>query len=299
MGGKKMKNIIILFVIVLIGAGAAAGAIASASLGWTLKSVDEPVVFMLDEGENQYGNITWELSDGPLVWLDPVETIEDLGNISIEIQKPITGDIHLSVDAGSYLVGTNVTITLENWGSRTAFFYGTPYRWTVDQYIDRTWQKIYPFIELLGFFVTQIDPGGKEVEIWDQKAPLQVDPGDYRVVVNYYMDEEKYEFTEYVYFSITTFLVPIDNKIFGNYTLKLPDHPLVWNDRDDIFIPLPPLQKIPIGDLPAIPIDKIPLGEYCNATDSITIYNVTDSIKIYNPYDGYWWFPIFPYLIEE
>lgn len=280
-----MKNIIILFAIVLVGASATTGALTSASLGWTLKSVNETTVITSIE-ERQYENTKLELPDGPLVWINPNETTIDFGNISVELPKPVTGDVHLSVDAGSYPVGANVTITLENKGSKTAYFYGPPYHWTIDKYTDGTWKRIYPNgIKLMGFFVTQINPGEKEIDVWDQKIfddtmseKVQVDPGDYRVVVNYCIGEEKYEFMEYVYFSISNYAGTIDFKPIGNTTLKLPDYPVVWDVNENILIPLPPRQTLPLDDiLPKIPTAKVPLGEYCD---------VTDSIKIYNPDDG-------------
>ena len=288
-----MKQIIIIFVIILVGAGATAGALTSASLGWTLKEVDESAFFTLDEGEYQYGNITLDLADGPWVWIDPDETITDLGNISIEISRPITGDIRLYTDRGTYFPGEPVLITIENNGDKDAC-YGSYNHWTIEQYQEGDWKRIFPPAERLIVLNDCISPREREEGLWNS-ANL----GDYRVAVSYFIEKEKYEFIEYAYFSISTFLVPINNRIFGNATLELPDHPPVWKDQEDMFIPLPPIQKIPIDDLPSIPIDKVPLGEYCNVTDSITIYNVTDSIKIYNPYDGYWWFPIFPYLVND
>ncbi|GAG14277.1 unnamed protein product, partial [marine sediment metagenome] len=114
-----MKKTIILFVILLIGTGATAGALTSASLGWKLKLVDEPAVFTLAEEEYQLRDIILEVSDEPLVWVDPDEITTILGNISFEMPTPIMDDIKLSVDAASYTVGTSVTIILENRGSRT------------------------------------------------------------------------------------------------------------------------------------------------------------------------------------
>ena len=257
-----MKKIIIIFATLLVGASAIAGAITSASLGWTLKEKDESIYLTLKEGSYQYENITLELLDGPFVWLDPDETTtEDFGNISIITQKPITGDIHLSIDAGSYAIGEKITITLENRGSQAAYFYGPSYHWTIDQYVEGTWKRAYPDIEFLGYHITQINPGEKEVDTWDQKTLLngQVNPGDYRVVVYYCMEEQKYEFTEYIYFSISALTITIDDGIPGDVILELPDHPTAWKDHyEDIFIPMPPAQTIPIGDLPAIPIERIP-----------------------------------------
>ncbi len=302
-----MKNIIILFAIVLVGAGVTAGALTSASLGWRLKSVDEIIVFEPDE-EQQYGNITLKLPDGPLISIDSDETTTDFGNITVELAKPVTGDICLSVDAGLYPVSVNVTIILENKGNKTAYFYGPPYHWIIDKYTDGIWKKIYPNgIELLGIFITRIDPGEKEIDSWDQKIfddtmseKVQVDPGDYRVVVNYCNGEKKYEFTEYVYFSISNYAGTICSDPVGSIALELPDYPDVWDDREDILIPLPPMQTMPLDDiLPQILIAKVPLGKYCNVIDSITLCNITDSSKIYDPDDGYWRFPVFPFLIKQ
>lgn len=220
----KMKNIIILLAIVLVGAGATAGALTSTSFWWTLKSLDD---------EKQSGNITLELPDEPLVWGDPDETIIDFGNVSVELPKPVVGDVSLSVDAGSYPIGANVTITSENIGTKTAYFYGPSYHWTIDRYTDETWKRIYPNgIEIQWFLETQIEPGGVEVDTWDQKIfdetmseKVQVNPGDYRVVVDYCMGEEKYEFTEYVYFSISNYAGTIDVEPSSNIKLELPDYP--------------------------------------------------------------------------
>ncbi|GAG11848.1 unnamed protein product, partial [marine sediment metagenome] len=122
---------------------------------------------------------------------------------------------------------------------------------------------------------------------------------DYRVSINYYLDEDKYEFIEYVYFSISNYIGTIQIDPFSNTILEVPEYPIVWNEDEDIAIPLPPMQTIPFDDIfPSIPIEKVPMGEYFDATDSITIYNVADSIKIYDPNGGYWWFPIYPYLVE-
>lgn len=303
----KMKNILILFAIVLVGTGATAGAFTSASLGWTLKSIDKTTDFT-SSNEQQSGNIILELPDGPLTWVDPDETIADFGNITVELPKPVVGDIRVSADAGLYSIGANVTVTLENTGDQTAYFYGPPYHWTIDKYTDGTWKRIYPNgIELLGFFVTQIGPGEKEVDVWDQQifgetmsGKVQVDPGNYRVVVNYCMGEEKYEFTEFVYFLINNYEGAIDFKPIRNIKLKVPDYLIVLEDHENMLIPLPPMQTMPLDNiLPKISTTKIPLAKYCNATDSITIYNITDSVKIYDPDDGYWRFPVFPYLLRE
>ena len=294
MGEVKMKKIMILFAVLLIGAGATSGALTSASFGWTLKEVNESAFFTLDKEGYQYGNITFELSDGPLVWIDPDE-IEDSRNISIEITRPITSAIKLYTDRGTYFPGEPVLITIKNNGDKDACYCGSYNHWTIEQYQYGDWKRIFPPAEILIILNDCISPREKEEGLWNSTN----NPGDYRVAVSYFIGEEKYKFTEYAYFLITTFFIPIDNKIFGNYTLELPDYPLVWKDQDDVSIPLPPMQKISMGDLPAISIGEIPLGKYCNVTDSITIYNITDSIKIYNPYGGYWWFPIFPYLVDD
>ena len=296
-----MKKTIILFVILLIGAGATAGALTSASLGWTFKSVDGLAVFTLAEEEYQLGGILLEVSDEPLVWVDPDEITTILGNVSFEMPMPIMDDIKLSVDAASYTVGTSVTIILENRGSRTAYFKGSQTIWAIDQYKDNSWKKIYPDIELTGIFETQIDPGETKVYTWDQMTMEgQVETGDYRVSVNYYLDEDKYEFIEYVYFSISNFIGTIQIDPFSNTILEVPGYPIIWNEDEDIAIPLPPMQTIPFDDIfPSIPIEKVLMGEYFDATDSITIYNIADSIKIYDPNGGYWWFPIFPYLPND
>ncbi len=278
-----MKNIIILFAIVLVGAGATAGALTSASLGWTLKSVDEIADFVSSE-EQQSGNITLELPEGPLVWIDPDETTIEFGNISVELYKPITGDILLSIDAGLYPMDTNITITLENTGSETAYFYGPPYHWIIDKYTDGAWKRIYPNgIELMGFFVTQIGSGEKEVDIWDQKIfddtvseKVQVDPGDFRVVIDYCMGKEKYEFMEYVYFSISNYMGVIDVEPAENITLELPGYPAVLKDQENILVPFPPLQTMPLEDIfSRMPIAEIALGECCNTANPITTCNAT------------------------
>ena len=261
-----MKNVIILFVIVLVVVGATAGALTSASLGWTLKSVDESADFALSK-EQQSINITLELPDEPLVWIDPDETIIDFGNITVELPKPVTGDLRLTIDAGLYPVGANVTIVLENTGDQTAYFYGPPYHWTVDRFVNGTWKRIYPNgIELLGFFVTQIGPGEKEIDTWDQKifddtmsGKIQVDPGDYRVTVSYSVGGKKYEFMECVYFSINTYMGVIDVDPIENITVELPDCPVVLEGKGNILIPLLPIQTMPLDDiLPKISITKIP-----------------------------------------
>ena len=123
--GFYMKKMIILFLILLIGASATVGALTSASFGWAFKSVDELSVFGLAEREDHRWDITLELSDDPLVWVDPDETITYLGNISFQIPTPIVDDIDLSVDAASYTTGTDITITLKNMGRRTAYFKGS------------------------------------------------------------------------------------------------------------------------------------------------------------------------------
>lgn len=302
-----MKKIIILLIILLIGVSATAGAFISTSLGWTFKPADESsTLTFMGEEKNQNWNITLELSDEPFVWVEPDEVETILGNISFQLPSPVTDDLALTVDKASYITGENVTITLENRGTRTSYFTGSETIWSIEQYRGNGWEKIYPDVLLAIFTETRIDPGEIKEYIWDQTTTIngQVETGDYRVSIDYYLDEEKYGFTEYVYFSISN-----TNTLFGSFTFQnssadkiysLPDYPLFWGEDEKIVVTSPSSQMIPYDDFfPKVPIENVSMGKYINATDSITIYDITDSIKIYDPDGGYWWLPVFPYSISK
>ena len=178
----------ILFAVVLIGAGAISGVVVSAYSDWNIngKILDEPIVCKVPDENNVYD-----------------------GEITIEPFKPITSVVSLYVDTGFYLVGKDVIITLENNGDRPAYFYGPSYHWTIEQYKEYSWERIYPCgVEIAVFLKTQIDPGEKEVDVWHQNTcdrygiNVQVEPGDYRVVASYSVGEQKYGFIEYSYFTI-------------------------------------------------------------------------------------------------
>ena len=242
-----------LVIVLLIGASATTGALTSASLGWSITPVEE--------NEGYHFDATFELSDEPLTWQDQSGTIIDFKNLTLELQKPITGDVHLSVDAGEYGVGTTITIIIENRGSKTAAFQGSQSLWEIDQYLDGTWTKIYPTIELLGFFETYLEPGERTVDTWNQLANgEQVDPGEYRVTIRYFIEEDRYEFTENVYFSIIDAIGSFYIEPIGDLTWT--EYPVVWGDQESVFIPLPPTQTMPIGDWPTISIDEI-IGRIC------------------------------------
>lgn len=305
-----MKIIVVISAIILIGASAVTGAITSASLGWTFKSADEsPTVSITEEEINQKWNISLEQSDEPFVWVEPNEVETTFWNISFQLPMPLTNSIELTVDKAVYKLGENVNIKLENNGIQTAYFIGSDTIWSIEEYKDNKWEVIYPDILLTMFVETQIQPGETKEYIWDQTTMMngQVETGEYRVSINYYIDENKYEFIEYVYFSISN-TIGIFQGFSPDENYKILNNTIFWNENQKITVTLPPTQTtpyeephtIPYQDLfpPPIPIEEVSVGKYINATDSITIYDITDSIKIYDPNGGYWWFPIYPYQID-
>lgn len=68
----------ILFAIILLGAGAAVGAVTSASFGWNITPVDD--------SDSYNWNIALKLSDDPLIWTEPGGSSGyDFGNIIAEL----------------------------------------------------------------------------------------------------------------------------------------------------------------------------------------------------------------------
>ena len=237
-----MKKIMILFAVVLIGASVISGAVVSAYSDWNIKG---------------------EIPDEPMIWMNLDENnVYDFGEITIEPFKPITSVISLYVDTGFYLVGKDVTITLENNGHRPAYFYGPSYHWTIEQYNkDHGWERIYPCgVELAVFLITYLDPREKEVDVWHQNtcdmygANVQVEPGDYRVVVTYSVGEQKYEFTEYSYFTIGEIASSGGNRL-DNVAIEIPD---LWKSiriDDPKCIPVQPLEYVRIPSPIYVPIE--------------------------------------------
>jgi hypothetical protein len=239
----KMKKVMILFAVLLIGAGAISGVVVSAYSDWNIKG---------------------GIPDEPMIWMNLDENnVYDFGEITIEPFKPITSVISLYVDTGFYLVGKDVTITLENNGDRPAYFYGPSYHWTIEQYVDYGWERIYPCgVEPCIFLTTQIDPGEKEVDIWHQNtcdmygasANVQVEPGDYRVVVTYSIGEQKYRFTEYSYFTIGE-IASFGGNHLDNVAIKIPD---LWKSiriDDPKCIPVQPPEYVCIPSPIYAPIE--------------------------------------------
>ncbi|MCK5030462.1 MAG: hypothetical protein KAR64_03255 [Thermoplasmatales archaeon] len=237
-----MKKIMILFAVLLIGASVISGVVVSAYSDWNVKG---------------------EIPDEPMIWMNLDENnVCDFGEITIEPFKPITSVISLYVDTGFYLVGKDVTITLENNGDRPAYFYGPSYHWTIEQYNkDHGWERIYPYgVELAVFLITHLDPGGKEVNVWHQNtcdmygANVQVEPGDYRVVVTYSVGERKYRFTEYLYFTIGEIASSVGNRL-DNVAIEIPD---LWKSiriDDPKCIPVQPLEYVRIPSPIYVPIE--------------------------------------------
>lgn len=134
-----MKKTAILIAMVLVGTGVAASALNLASLGWTLKELDESTFFI--SNEQQKGSSSLELSNMPL-WINSDDAITNLEDISIELSRPITGDIRLYTDKGNYLPGEPVLITIENNGDKDAYYCGNcPTRNTCPTHNPGTWNE--------------------------------------------------------------------------------------------------------------------------------------------------------------
>ncbi len=87
---------------------------------------------------------------------------------------------------------------IENNGDKEACYCGSYNHWTVEQYQDGNWIKIFPQIEILVISSDSILPGEKEEITWNGDTRS----GDYRIVVSYFIDEPKYKFADYSYFSV-------------------------------------------------------------------------------------------------
>jgi hypothetical protein len=221
----------------------------------------------------------------------------------IEFGYPVV-NLDVSTDKENYFVGDGVEITIENNCDKTVYFYGPSYHWIIEKYTtDGKWERSYPcWFELCIFLKTQINPGEREVDIWNQKTcnsisskkDVQAPSGYYRVVVRYSMDEDGNEpfFTKYAYFAIDniykiptvryskiniskTIIIPfppvyVENNLI--YFRKIPSVITIPIDeintiplQKTIIIPLPQMATVPIDKMMTISADKISTSIYCNA----------------------------------
>jgi len=201
-------------------------------------------------------------------------------------KKPITGDVSISTDKGSYDYGEQVDIIIENNGKDIAYIYGAPPIWNIEKrQTDGSWELVYPEVYSLCVYLNlSLEPG----EILKDSWKVDSSPGDYRVAVSYYVKEPKYKFTEYCYFSV----LPL-------YIIPIIDTPEVKPIDPPEFIEIEPIKailvdppetipiEIEVKEMPTLEIVKIAPPQYrIVKNDDITCSYTTENLEVAKIYKG-------------
>ena len=221
---------------------------------------------------------TLALSVLSTVFFSGVVSAENITTLDFDI-KPIyltypVVNLDVKTNKQNYFLDENVEIIIENNGDKTVYFYGPTYHWIIEQYKVNGWSKVYPCdSEILVFLKTQLKPGEKETDTWNQKTcePLsinnyvQVPSGYFRVVVTYWMNKDSNanepSFTKYTYFAIDNF-----SRINIVYSRIPPLIPKKIEIPVTIESPINIMKSFPIGQVEVVKPKTVPLDEILEVT---------------------------------
>lgn len=235
------------------------------------KSLAIFVIFIIGFGISGIATATTfnnEVDSGLKIWFNPIIRW---------LKEPIEGKISVTTDKGSYHFGEEVVITIKNNGDNIAYTDGgcSPI-WDIEKrQSDGSWKQV----NLKIYFLipnpkpVEIKPGEVMRYTWKNSPAITnsgvISGGDYRVSFSYYVNEEKYEFTEYCYFYVSNIYIEYQDSI----KIKEPESSPIEEPRS---IKIKPPESIPIENPKIEPLEvkivELPKTyEYSNT--KIKVYN--------------------------